>query len=546
MNLTNKQRRILLPFLMIVLLLTTVNSSIYADSAQVKSSTVNVRSGPGLEHDVISQVHSGTTFTILSKKDSWIEIDLGNHQKGWVADWLVEITEDQPNNNNNSGNEHLEATVDILNVRSGPSTSFAIVDKIAPGTSYLLLASEGEWSKIQLSDTRVGWVSTQYTKTVESLEQQQPDQIHTPPATNTGNTDNSNSNSSNTNVDPGNETTKVIVNTEILNLRKSPSLDAEIVKKLSIGTEALKLQSNDEWSEVQLDDGTKGWVFRTYVKEVKGVYEEKSPQPPSVTSPTPVPADAKVKIITNGTNLRKGPSTSEAVVQTAKAGELYPITNVEGEWFQIRLDKDQTAYVAGWVVAAEGVPNIERNSLANALVGKVIVVDAGHGGGDRGAEGVGKKTKEKDVNLIVSKLLAQKLEAAGAKVIMTRSTDIFLSLQQRVDVSTKYKADAFISVHHNSYKHSSMNGSMTFYYSDSKEKNLASFIQSDLVKYNGLVDLGARKGNYHVLRENSQPSVLVEIGFLSNLNEELLIRSSKFQENSAEGIFQGILKYFAR
>ncbi len=538
MNLTIKPIRILLTFLLFVLLLSTINPSIYADTAQVKSSTVNVRSGPGLEHEVIRQIQAGNSFTILSIKDSWIEIDLANDQRGWVADWLVDVKVEQQNT---TSEQLLEATVEILNVRSGPSTSFKIVDKIAPGTSYPLLESDGEWSKITLSDTRVGWVSSQYTRLIDKITvQNEIEPIHTEP-----NTNSSNNNTSEDQTEEVNVTTTVIVNTEILNLRKSPSLDAEIVKKLSLGTEAKKLQSNDEWSEVQLEDGTKGWVFRTYVKEVKGVYEVKNPEAPVVASPASVPVDAKVKIITNGTNLRNGPSTSKEIVQTAKAGETFPIIQVEGDWFQIDIGSGKTAYVAGWVVAAEGVPNIERSSLANALAGKVIVVDAGHGGGDRGAEGIGKKTKEKEVNLLVASLLAKKLEAAGAKVIMTRSTDIFLSLQQRVDISTKYKADAFISIHHNSYKHSTMNGSMSFYFSAAKDKNLASYIQSDLVKYNGLTNLGARKGDYHVLRENPQPAVLVEIGFLSNLNEELLIRSSKFQENSAEGIFQGTMKYFA-
>lgn len=522
----NKNRyRFYLSCLFLFLLLGTVNLPIYADTATVKSTTLNVRSGPGLDYDVIQQIHNGSSYTILSKKDSWIEISLNDQKNGWVADWLVDVTAEPAQS---VAQLHLESTVDILNVRSGPSTNYKIIDKISTGRSYPLLEASGEWSKIQLADDRSGWVATQYTKTITITSNNQ-----------TGTIDSSTSKN-----ETQAEVTTVIVNTDILNLRKSPSLQADIVKKLSLGTEAKALQTTEEWSEVQLDDGTKGWVYRTYIKEIKGVQASQDPDRANDTSTISLPADAKVRIITNGTNIRKGPSTQDEVVRTTKAGETYPIVKIEGDWFLINIGDGKTAYIAGWVVTAEGIPNIEKSTTSTTLKGKVIVVDAGHGGSDRGAEGVSKKTKEKEVNLIVAKLVASKLEAAGAKVILTRSNDTFLSLQQRVDISTKYKADAFISIHHNSYKSSSMKGSMTFYYSSKRDKNLASFIQTNLVKHNGLKDLGIRFGDYHVIRENTQPAVLVELGFLSNNDEELLIRSSKFQENSAEGIFQGIVKYF--
>lgn len=541
MNRTTRLGRILLPIISLILIITLVAPAVFADTAQVKGTTVNVRSGPGLDNEVIDKITKGSTYTILSKKDSWLEIDLGNQKKGWVADWLVDIQGDQTEGKKET---YLESKVDVLNVRSGPSTSFAIIEKLSLGKSYLVLESEGEWSKIKLSEEKSGWVSTQYTKNVESTEKEQP-----APPTNVSPSTESNT-KPNTNEEPQKSVTKVMVNTDILNLRKSASLNAEIVQKLSRGTQATILQTVGEWSEVELGDGTKGWLSRTYIKEVN-TSDHSGGQPPLANNPTPnptpspAPQEAKVKILTEGTNIRKGPSTKEAIVLKAKEGQVFPIVKTEGEWFKINIGNGKTAYVAGWVVAAEGVPNVERNSLSNVLKGKVIVVDAGHGGNDRGAEGPGKKTKEKEVNLIVATLLAKKLEAAGAKVIMTRSDDTYLSLQQRVDISMKHNSDAFISIHHNTYKHSSMNGSMTFYYSEKTDKNLARYIQSDLVKHNGLKDLNVRHGDYYVLRENPLPTVLVELGFLTNLNEELMIRSSRFQENSAEGIFQGTLKYFA-
>lgn len=510
-----KRKPIPLTLLILTFLLFSLASSAFADTAIVKSSTVNVRAGAGLEYDVIDQIKKDMEYPILASSNSWVQIDLGNGKSGWVADWLVDVISTQPEQVSHT---YVESTVPILNVRTGPSTSFGIIDKLSPGTSYRLLESEGDWGKIQLSADKTGWLSLQYTSITEVNPEEQVQQ------------------------ELAQENTIITVNADILNLREMPSLEAAILKKLSRGTQAKALQSQGDWSQVQLDDGTKGWVHRTYIKEVKSATVETAQQQPSVTEPSK--SDAKIKILTNGTNLRKGPSTKDEVVQKAKVGDTYPIIKAEGEWFLIDIGNGKTAYVAGWVVSAEGVPNIVKNSMSNVLKGKVIVVDAGHGGADHGTTGKSKKTKEKDVNLLVASLLAKKLEAAGAKVIMTRTSDTFLSLQSRVDVAINSKADAFISVHHNSYKTESMNGTMTFYYNESRDKNLAQNIQTELVKYNGLRDLGARKGDYFVIRENTRPAVLIELGFLSNANEEITIRSSKFQENSAEGIFQGLIKYF--
>lgn len=510
MRLDKSMRSMLVLFIGLVGFFSSLQE-VFADTVTVEYTTVNVRSGPGLDYEVIHQVHKGDTYVVLHKENNWIQIQLNDQQVGWIADWLVKLTVEEQK----TKNIYLEANVPVLNVRTGPSTTFSIIDKIGPGKQYPLLESEGQWGKIELSQDKSGWVSMDYANTIEKEEKPSSS-----PAPQT------------------NKQKWVMVNANNLNFREKPSLEAQVLQKLSEGTKAIQLSVDGDWINLQLEDGKTGWVFHTYVSEIENSNASESNNQQTT--------DAKIKIITQGTNLRKAPSTKAEIVQKGNVGEEFPIIATEGDWFLIDLGNNKTAYVAGWVVSAIGVPNIERNSISNSLTGKVIVVDAGHGGGDRGAEGVKLKTKEKDVNLLVASLVAKKLEAAGAKVVMTRSDDTYLSLQGRVDVATKYKADAFISIHHNSYKTSDMNGTMTFYYTAKKEKKLAEAIHENLVKQIGLRDLGVRKGDYYVLRENPQPSVLVEIGFLSNANEEAQLRSSTFQEKAAEGIFLGIVEYFKK
>lgn len=552
-----------------------------ADTVSTKVSNLNVRSGPGLNFEVIGQIKQGKEYNIISEEESWVQIDLGG-KTGWVANWLVNRNASDIKQNER-GIEVIQSKVEILNVRSGPSTGFPVIEKISPGKEYPLLEKKGDWSKIQLPDNKTGWVANwlvHISKRSEKLDssfktgnnaviQAEVLNVRSGPSTSYEKIgqitkgseieilevkegwfkfsfngkegwiagefakqydqgEETIENTSDTNQTGENQGLLVEVNSATLNLRSDPSLESDILTQLNQGTQAILLKKDGDWSKIKLSDGTTGWVASWLIKEV---HTQISNQP-------------TVKILNPGTNLRAGPSTKHEIVAKADEGEIFPIINTVNDWFQIQLKNGQTAYVAGWIVSAHGVPGITKPNLTNSLNGKVIVVDAGHGGKDQGAEGVGKKTKEKTLNLEVAEILAAKLEAAGAKVIMTRTDDSYITLERRVAIAVKATADAFISIHHNTYKNSSMNGTITFYYSKSKDMKLAELIQSELTKRNGLRDLGVRFGNYYVLRENPRTSVLVELGFLTNAKEELVLRSDRFQENSAEGIFQGILKYF--
>ena len=177
----------------------------------------------------------------------------------------------------------------------------------------------------------------------------------------------------------------------------------------------------------------------------------------------------------------------------------------------------------------------------SVLKGRVIVLDPGHGGYDSGTRGV--TYLEKTLTLRTALELKPLLESAGAKVIMTRNSDYYLSLTQRVNISNYNKAHAFISLHYNAYS-STSSGVMTFYYSSSKDAELSSSVQSSLAASTQLRNIGYKYGNYHVLRENRQPAALVELGFLSNPTEEKLVATTTYQKKAANGIYNGLFRYF--
>ena len=188
--------------------------------------------------------------------------------------------------------------------------------------------------------------------------------------------------------------------------------------------------------------------------------------------------------------------------------------------------------------------------LGASLSGKTIIVDAGHGGYNPGA--VANGSIEKDNNLAVTRLLEKQLEEAGANVVMTRSTDRAVAtkvtslrseLQARVDIAEQNDGDIFVSIHSNSNDDPSFHGAMTFYGNERSEE-LAETIQKNLVYRTKAEDKGIQKAGFYVIRNTSMPSVLVEMGFVSNPKEAKRLSDAAYRQRIANGIYEGIEEYF--
>lgn len=185
-----------------------------------------------------------------------------------------------------------------------------------------------------------------------------------------------------------------------------------------------------------------------------------------------------------------------------------------------------------------------------SLKGKIIVVDPGHGGTNPGA--VGNNKRESDNNLAVGLKLRDKLVQAGANVIMTRETDRTVApegsslgeeLSARVNLAENNHADLFISVHTNDNPDTSITGAMTFY-PNGKASDLALKVQNQLINETGAVDKGTSPATFYVLRNTSMPSILVEMGFISNAAEAALLTQDSYRSKIAQGIASGVINYF--
>jgi N-acetylmuramoyl-L-alanine amidase len=171
---------------------------------------------------------------------------------------------------------------------------------------------------------------------------------------------------------------------------------------------------------------------------------------------------------------------------------------------------------------------------------KTVVVDAGHGGKDSGAyRRYG--PPEKVATLDVAKRLDHKLRESELKTVMTRSNDVFISLDERVDIENSKKNSIFVSVHFNDSRRRGIHGFETYYHSpDGRE--LAERIQSKLMTIPHSVDRGVHFANFRVLRLANYPAVLVECGFLSNRKEGKEARDSEYRELLADRIAEAIVE----
>lgn len=280
-------------------------------------------------------------------------------------------------------------------------------------------------------------------------------------------------------------------------------------------------------------------------------------------------------------NIPKVMKVNDQYVESINLTEVAGITSLtfylkSGVEYKVLTGTKQTQ-----VMFSKKKSDTGTNSIPASVKKKMtIVVDAGHGGHDSGA--VGNGYREKDIALDVSRRLAANLKK-DYNVIMTRSTDVFIPLQERAAIGNRAKADLFVSIHLNSSTNSSANGAEVFYYSkkettyaaevakfeNSVDKGAASISFSDFIindifyrinqqksaalatdVLNNLVNnfsvrrRGVFGANFAVLRGSDSPSILVELGFMSNYGDVSQFVTSSGQERAAIGIANAIRKHF--
>jgi len=477
----------------------------------INTKSLNVRSGPGLTYPVAGSMKKGERAEVISTTGDWHEIKFGTGT-GWIASWLVV-------NEGATKQSAMTAVskVNALNIRTEPSLNAAVIGQMNAGEEAAMTGRQGEWVSISKNGVD-GWVHTDYITEIQQSEKGQPGTVHKPEAK---------------------SPEQFTVSVDALNVRKAPDLSSKRVGSIRKGESYPVEETDGNWVRLSLGKKSSGWVYSFH-----GTLSAKNTTDGKTTA-----SSKQVTVLTNGTNIRSSATTSSSIITRANAGEKLTVVGEDGDWYNVSLSSGETAYIAKWVVSTGNVAQAERtddkkktNRASGTLSGLTIVVDAGHGGNDRGTTGA-RGTDEKLITLATAELLSAKLKAAGANVVMTRESDTYISLRKRVSVSQQSNADAFISLHYDANPDTSITG-FTTYYTHNNQKSLASSINEGLASTINLRNRGAQPANYLVLRENRQNSVLIELGFLSNPSEERILTTEMFREQATHGIYQGLLDHF--
>ncbi|WP_391120289.1 SH3 domain-containing protein [Psychrobacillus sp. L3] len=483
---------------------------------KVSVPVANMRSGPGIDFDVVTQSKQNDEFISSeyaadANQEKWYKVSTSNGD-AWIHQSVISIVEksdETPDIDEESG------IIQRFNALMYTDSSFnsKIIVGLPRNTAFTILnelISDGTaWIKILTSQGVEGWI---------------PDfEV--------------------------NEDIPTKYGTKTSTVFSGASDTSKKVDTINLNTPVRVLRTLNGWVNIETQNEKRGWIQASLLSDgspiqlTNGKTEVRNGQdylvwskPSKFKLTYTMPSTNVLRVYGNLSQINEIKSKvigvdSMKVEQVAGGTSVLLITFNSNYTYTIRdSDKELTIKV-----------------VPKGLVGKKIIVDAGHGAKDPGAIGPN-KVKEKDVTLATAKALKAELEAAGAIVVLTRSTDVFLELKERTDIANKSDYDAFISIHADSFNATSK-GTTTYYnatvnFNGPKSLTLAKSIQSDLVKTIGTYNKGVKEQLFYVNRMNELPSVLVELAYISNPTEEAQLASVAFQKNAAAGIRKGLENYF--
>lgn len=396
-----------------------------------------------------------------------------------------------------------------LNVRYGPGLSHEILTQVQEDDQLQILGEDNQWYKVRLSNNHIGWVASWLVENEE--------------------------------VSVENRLMGKITGSEV-NIRQFASADSAALGTVRMDEEYQILYTENDWVQILFNNRV-AWIHSNFIERTDGTVSTESAQPDT----------RLIQLGMGPTNIRQNPTTESPIVATINEVSEFSVIDEINDWYEIELPDGAQGYVASWLTetveseAAETTENTQVSSTshyATSLSEATIVIDAGHGGYDPGAVAKTGFT-ESDVTLSTALILAERLERAGANVILTRDDDTYISLNDRVYHAHRVLADAFISIHYDAVEvPNTMSGTTTYYYSEA-ERELAESINHSLAQNGPLKNNGVRHGDFFVLRNNGQASILLELGYLDNDHDITIVNTAAYQNTISNAIYQGLTGYFS-
>jgi len=403
----------------------------------------------------------------------------------------------------------VKVTTDGLNIRKSTDSASTtnIVGKVNTGGKLSVYAVEGNWLKVSYKGA-YAYIFKQYAEFLDA---------------------------------DGNAlgaVEKEVTTKNAVNLYVKPTSSAKVISTIKANVKLPVYKTVGGYYLTQVN-GLPGYVVANSTTDT---VEEEKPNPnPDPGTPPVTSGDVLGRVTVANLNVRSQSNSTSAVLFKLNKGEYVQVNSISGYWAEITYN-GQTGYVHKSYLKL-------LNQSAKPLQNRVIILDPGHGGKDPGT--VKGSVSEKSITLKVSTQVKQLLENAGAKVYMTRTGDTYPSLQDRVDFTQANYGEIFVSVHVNSAANSSAQGTETYYAISTgdmyqEDIDLATFVNNQIVNNLNMKNRGVKQEQYYVIRNMVIPSILVELGFLTNTEDHNKMTNDQYVNLFAESIYNGILQYYKK
>ncbi|WEG16598.1 N-acetylmuramoyl-L-alanine amidase [Alkalihalophilus pseudofirmus] len=344
-----------------------------------------------------------------------------------------------------------------------------------------------------------------------------------------------------------------VARADTLNVRSGPDTSHASLGRLTSGQTVEVHSFDDRWAKITFN-GRDAYVHSYYLDLYQNGVQKRLLGQPKVTRVSDVTTLSWPKIggVVNTSHQQNGTlrtittNAAEMPIVASSVNGMSQISAVNqsaGKGMSFRVADGYQASISH--TTAELIVTVSPVRQGGSLSGKKIVIDPGHGGSDPGA--VGNGLQEKEIALDVAQRAEKLLLAAGAHVIMTRDTDVYPTLSDRVKVANDANADLFISIHANSATATSANGTETYWdatYASAGSEKLAHAIHGHLIDKLGTRDRGVKTAGFQVIKQARMPSVLLELAFISNSQDAAKLKTNSFRQGSAEAILEGVVDYY--
>ena len=294
--------------------LTATNVFASGQEGIVTAPSLNVRSEPSTGSSFLFSIKQNEKVTILESQDGWYKIKAGNGNSGWASSEYIKTDINQ----NNQSESKRTVTADVLNMRSGASTSYRTIAKIKKGTEVELISESNGWSKIKY-EGRIGYASSEFLSNENNIKPSEK------PNTNQNTGANSNNNTNETKTIGK---TKVVTATS-LNVRSGPSTSNGVIGSLKQNDKVEVISESNGWSKIKFN-GKEGYVSSTYLKDSDGGNTGGG-------SENPNPSNNKI-VTSTSLNVRSGPSTSSSKIGSLRQNEVVEVISESNGWSKIKFN----------------------------------------------------------------------------------------------------------------------------------------------------------------------------------------------------------------